>query len=83
MLLVSFILEIFSKSVTLWIALQILLWSKPHLVFRHKVYEITFGEVLATQMGMTEVQHQSQLIWIVQILSSFASQRVDSAGTHA
>ena len=27
-----------------------------------KVYEITLSEVLATQMGMTEVQHQSQLI---------------------
>ena len=31
---------IFSKSVTLWTALQVPLWSKPHLVFRHKVYEI-------------------------------------------
>ena len=30
---------IFSKSVTLWTALQIPLWSKPHLVFRHKVYK--------------------------------------------
>ena len=28
---------IFSKSVTLWTALQIPVWSKPHLVFRHKV----------------------------------------------
>ena len=34
---------IFSKSVTLWTALYILLWSKPHLVFRHKVYEIANG----------------------------------------
>ena len=53
---------IFSKSVTLWTALQILLLSKPHLVFRHKVYEIALSEVLATQMGVTEAQHQSQLI---------------------
>ena len=42
---------LFSKSVTLWTALQILLWSKPHLVFRHKVYEIALKEVLATQMA--------------------------------
>ena len=55
LLLVSFILGIFSKSVTLWTALQILLWGKPHLVFHHKVYKISFGEVLATQMGVTEV----------------------------
>ena len=34
---------IFSKSVTLWTALQIALWSKPHLVFRHKVYEIALS----------------------------------------
>ena len=40
----------FCKSVTLWTALQILLWSKPHLVFHHKVYEIVLSEVLATQM---------------------------------
>ena len=58
---------IFCKSVTLWTALQIPLWSKPHLVFQHKVYEIAHSEaVLATQMGVTEVQHRGQLIWIVQ-----------------
>ena len=74
---------IFSKSVTLWTALQIPVWSKPHLVFRHKVYEIALSEVLATQMGVTEAQHQSQLVWIVQIWPVFASQRVDSAGTRA
>ena len=74
---------IFSKSVTLWTALQIPLWSKPHLVFRHKVYEIALSEVLATQMGVTDAQHQSQLVWIVQIWPIFASQRVDSAGIHA
>ena len=44
----------FAKSVTLWTALQILLWSKPHLIFRHKVYEIALSEVLATQMGVTD-----------------------------
>ena len=48
----------FSKLVILWTAQQISLWSKPHLVFRHKVYKIALSEVLATQMGMTEVQHQ-------------------------
>ena len=74
---------IFSKSVTLWTALQIPLWSKPHLVFRHKVYEIALSKVLASQMGVTEAQHQSQLVWIVQIWPIFASQRVDSAGTRA
>ena len=73
----------FSKSVTLWTALQIPLWSKPHLVFRHKVYEIALSEAFATQMGVTEAQHQSQLVWIVQIWPIFASQRVDSAGTRA
>ena len=78
-----FKLDFFSKSVTLWTALQIPLWSKPHLVFRHKVYKIALSEMLATQMGVTEVQHQSQLIWIVQIWPIFASQRVDSMGTHA
>ena len=50
----------FCKSVTLWTAIQIPLWSKPHLVFRHKVYEIALSEVLATQMGVTEAQHKSQ-----------------------
>jgi len=74
---------IFSKSVTLWTALQIPLWSKPHLVFRHKVYEIALSKVLATQMGVTEAHQQSQLVWIVQIWPNFASQRVDSAGTRA
>ena len=74
---------IFSKSVTLWTALQIPLWSKHHLVFHHKVYEIALSKVLATQMGVTEAQHQNQLVWIVQIWPIFALQRVDSAGTHA
>ena len=69
--------------VTLWTALQTLLWSKPHLVFQHKVYEITLSEVLTTQMGVTEAQLQSQLIWIVQNWPIFASQRVDSMGTRA
>ena len=64
-----------SKSVTLWTALQIPLWSKPHLVFHRKVYEIALSEVLATQMDMTEAQHQSRLVWIVQIGPIFASQR--------
>ena len=73
----------FCKSVTLWTVLQTPLWSKPHLVFNHKVYEIALSEVLSTQMGVTEAQHQSQLVWIVQIWPIFASQRVDSAGTHA
>ena len=71
LLLVSFILGdsnwIFSRSVTLWTALQIPLWSKPHLVFRHKVYEIALSEVLATQMGVTEAQHQSQLVSLNQL----------------
>ena len=35
---------------------------KPHLVFHHTVYEIALSEVLATQMGVIEAQHQSQLI---------------------
>ena len=52
---------IFSKSVTLWTALQIPLWSKPHLVFRHKVYKIALSEVLTTQMGVTEVQQSARL----------------------
>ena len=61
------------------------LWSKSHwtLVFRHKVYVIALSQVLATQMGVTEPQHQSQLVWIVQIWPIFASQRVDSAGIRA
>ena len=74
---------IFSNLVTLRTAIQIQLWSKPHLVFRHKIYEIVLSEVLATQIGVTEVQHQSQLIWIVQIWPIFASQWVDSVGTRA
>ena len=49
---------LFSKSVTLWTALQILPWSKPHLVFHHKVYAIALSKVLATQMGVTGAQHQ-------------------------
>ena len=74
---------IFSKLVTRWTALQIPLWSKPHLVFHHKVYEIALSEVLATQMDVTEAQHQSHLVWIEQIWPIFSSQRVDSAGTRA
>ena len=58
-----------------------LLGRKPHLVFCHKIYEITLSEVLATQMGVTEAQHKNQLIWIVQIWPIFASEQVDSAGT--
>ena len=34
----------------------------PHLVFRHKVYEKALSEVVATQMGVTEAQHKSQLV---------------------
>ena len=71
----------FFPSVTLWTALQIPLWSKPHLVFHHKVYETALSEVPTTQMGMTDVQHQSQLIWVVQIWPNFASQQVDSMGS--
>ena len=78
-----FELEFCPKLVTLWTSLQIPLWSKPHLVFRHNVYEIVLSEVLATQMGVTEAQHQSQLVWTVQIWPIFASQRVDSVGTRA
>ena len=69
--------------VTLWTALQTPLWSKPHLVFQHKLYKIALSEVIATQMGVTEVQPQSQLVWIVQIWTIFTSQGVDSVGTHA
>ena len=57
-----FEVDFFPKSVTLWIALQIPLGSKPHLVFRHKAYEIALSEVLATQMGVTGAQHKSQLV---------------------
>ena len=32
------------------------------LVFCHKVYKIVLSEVLTAQMGMTEMQHQSQLV---------------------
>ena len=73
----------FCKLVTLWTALQIPLWSKPHLIFHHKVSEITLSEVLTTQVGVTETRHKCQLVWIVQIWPIFASQRVDSAGTRA
>ena len=33
----------FFHVLTLWTALKIPLWSKPHLVFRHKVYEIALS----------------------------------------
>ena len=68
-----FELDIFCKSVTLWTALQIPLWSKPHLVFCHKVYEIALSQVLATQMGVTEAQHKIQhsyalgSLWVVTV----------------
>ena len=55
----TFELEFFSKSVTLWTALQILLLSKPLLVFRHKVYKIALSEVLATQMCVTGAASKS------------------------
>ena len=74
---------IFSKLVTLWTAIQMLLWSKPHLVFHHKVYEISLSEMLTTQMDVTEAQHQSWLVWIVQIWPNFASHQIDFAGTLA
>ena len=32
------------------------------LVFRNKVYEIALSDVLATQIGVTAAQHQSQLV---------------------
>ena len=32
------------------------------LVFRHNVYAVALSEVIATQMGVTEAQHQSQLV---------------------
>ena len=80
-----FKLDFFSKSVTLWTALQIPLWNKPHLVFRHKVYEIALK--LKSHSAKCSLhkwaQHQSQLIRIVQIWPIFTSQWVDSAGTHA
>ena len=57
--------------------------AKPHLVFCHKVYEITLSKVLTTEMGVTEAQHQSQLVWIVQIWPIFTSQWVSSTGTRA
>ena len=49
----------------------------------YSAIKFTLSEVFATQMGVTEVQLQSQLIWIIQIWPIFASQRVDSTGTHA
>ena len=51
-----------------------LLWKvRPHLVFRHKVYEIALSEVLATQMDVTE----AQLVWIVQIWPMFELYKFD------
>ena len=41
--------------------------KQKHLVLRRKVYEIALSEVLATQMGVTGQQLQSQLVCIVQI----------------
>ena len=73
--------DLFFKSVTLWAALQIPIWSKTHLVFRHKVYEIALSEVLPTQMRRSINWYQ--FIWTIQIWPIFASQRVDSAGTRA
>ena len=35
--------------------------ANPIWYSSHKVYEIALSEVLATQMGVTEAQHQSQL----------------------
>ena len=61
-----------------WCWLQIPLW---YAVF-NQVCEIALSEVLATQMGVMR-RSISQLVWIVQIWSIFASQRVDSAGTRA
>ena len=59
---------IFSKSVTMWTALQIPLWSKPHLVFRYKVRNRTH-----LSARYTNGQHQSQLVWNVQIWPISAS----------
>ena len=68
-----FSLDFFSKSVTLWTALQIPLWNKPHLVFHHKVYEITLESKLHSAKCSLHkwAQHQSQLIRIVQIWPIF------------
>ena len=48
-----------------------------------KFTKIALSEMLATQMGVTEAQHQNQLVWIVQIWPIFALRRVDSARTRA
>ncbi len=77
-----FELDIFCKSVTLWTALQIPLWSKPHLVFCHKVYEIALSQVLATQMGVTEAQHKIQhsyalgSLWVVTVCCNTVGRHV-------
>ena len=48
--------------------------ANPHLVFRHKFYEIALSEVLATQMGVTEAQHQ---------VSSFELYKFDPFSPHS
>ena len=76
---------IFSKSVTLWTALQIPLWSKTHLLLGHEVYDIALSKVLAKcSLNKWEwLSSISQLVWIVQIWPIFASQQVNSTGTCA
>ena len=36
--------------------------QSPFGIPQYKVYEIALSEVLATQIGVTEAQHQSQLV---------------------
>ena len=52
--------------------------ANPIWFSRHNVYEIALSEVVATQIGVTEPQHQSQLVWIVQIWPHF---RLSASGS--
>ena len=85
LLLISFILGdwtgIVSKSVTLWTALQLPLWSKPHLVFRHKVYKIALGSLHKWTWLRRSIKVSSFKLY--KFDPFLISQQVSSTGTHA
>ena len=75
--------DFFPKSVTLWTALQIPLWSKPHLVLHIKFMKSHSANSLHKWAWQGHSINWSQIIWIVQIWPIFTSKQVDSTGTRA
>ena len=75
---------ILSKSVTLWTALQIPLWSKPHLVYRH-IVKFTKSHSAKCSLHKWAWLRLSTKVCSFELykFDPFSPQSVDSAGTRA